>query len=123
MLPPGERVGENENAAQRLAGKAGASHSRMPSQSEGFNVGAVPSRIFEIVMSSVPTAACAGRLQSTLVKPAFVKSGATAADFNRDRCKCERDARQAQIKNVHERQDFFDRCMITRGWTIRRTNQ
>ena len=53
------------------------------------------------------------------------KYGATEQDFNRDSYECERDARQSGyygtgLAGSLNMQNFYGRCMVARGWTLRR---
>jgi hypothetical protein len=59
-----------------------------------------------------------GCLQFVADQPTFEKRGSTQSEFNRDTYECDRDTVQARIENIHSRQNFFNRCMIARGWEI-----
>ena len=57
--------------------------------------------------------------------PVFSKPGATQADYNRDSYACDRDVRQSFVGQTGvvasiDAQDFGERCMIAKGWTIAR---
>jgi len=79
-------------------------------------------RICSIIVAIILATLCAGCLKFVADKPTFTKPNSTKAEYDRDTYECERDTRQAQIVNIHERQSFFNRCMIARGWQITRTD-
>jgi len=52
------------------------------------------------------------------------KSGGTQAEYNRDSYECEKDARQSGyygsgLSGALELKEFFKRCMVSRGYTLR----
>ena len=53
------------------------------------------------------------------------KQGATQADFDRDSYACEKDTRQSGyfgsgLWAQAAMKDFYDKCMVARGWTARK---
>ena len=72
------------------------------------------------IIALLAAAACLGGCAGT---PVYSKPGSTRADFNHDTYECERDTRQAflgeGIAATADAQDFSERCMIAKGWTIR----
>ena len=77
-------------------------------------------RTWSTIVAMILATLCAGCLKFVADKPTFAKPNSTKADYDKDTYECERDTRQAQIVNIHESQNFFNRCMIARGWQIRR---
>jgi hypothetical protein len=53
----------------------------------------------------------------------WVKPGSTQQDYNKDSYECEKDARQSGyygtgITRDIEMQNFFSRCMVSKGWSL-----
>jgi hypothetical protein len=56
------------------------------------------------------------------VPSGFEKQGSTEAEYNKDTYECDRDTRQVRLADIREAQDFFNRCMIARGWRVTGTS-
>ena len=58
----------------------------------------------------------------------WVKPGSTEQDFNKDQYECEKDVRQSGyygtgISRDIEMQNFFTKCMVSKGWSRREASQ